>query len=187
MKKKRRQLRKRTSKMRPSTRTRTRTAAHRKRTSTGRHSTARPLRMKVSQVVGVMRREHLSLAQAAKRVGVSPKLVVRESGSSLQRLPNGRYVARATDRLLRVMRIPTVDGIRDISLRNSKDATVIGEYWNAVHAYLAKGDIAGLDRFRDRHITTADGERITLLTDRPALDRLGSAGVLSFESPYPKV
>jgi hypothetical protein len=134
-----------------------------------------------------MRREHLSLAQAARKVGVSPRTVVWESGSSLRRLPNGRYVARATDRLQRVVRMPTADGIRDITLRSSKDATLLGEYWNAVHAYLAKGESAGLDRFRGRHVTTADGERIELLTDRASLNHLGSAGVLSFESMYAKV
>jgi hypothetical protein len=83
--------------------------------------------------------------------------------------------------------MPTADGIRDITLRSSKDATLLGEYWNAVHAYLAKGESAGLDRFRGRHVTTADGERIELLTDRASLNHLGSAGVLSFESMYAKV
>jgi hypothetical protein len=41
-----------------------------------------------------------------------------------------------------------------------------------------------LDSFRGQHVTTTDGERIPLLTDRATLDVLGSAGVLSFESMY---
>lgn len=168
-------------------RPRTPTRVRRKQSSHHRKASAQTLGARVSQVVGLMRREHLSLAQAAKRVGISARVVVRESGTSLQRLPNGRYRARASDRLLRVVRIPTADGIRDASLRNSKDTSLIGEYWNAVHGYLAKGDTAGLDRFRGRHITAADGERIALLTDHDSLDRLGSAGVLSFESMYAKV
>ena len=142
---------------------------------------------KVAHALALMRRGGISLARAAKESGVHRNTIVRLVGASLRKLPNGRFAARTSDRLVRVVRMPTVDGVRDVSLRNSKDATLVGEYWNAVHAYLAKGDTVGLERFVGLHVTTPEGERIVLLTDHASLDRLGSAGVLSFESMYAKV
>lgn len=144
----------------------------------------RGVRARVSQVIGAMRRDGMSLTRASRKLGVGRNTVLRFSGSSLRKLPSGRYVARPTDRLPRLIRIPMSSGVREVTLRSSKDATLVGEYWNAVHAYLAKGDVSGLDRFRGLHIITADGERIVLLTDRASLDQLGGAGVLSFESIY---
>ena len=161
--------------------------SHTRRASRRKSPSQKTTHARVAQAIALMRRAGLSLARASTQTGVNRNTVVRLAGSSLRKLPNGRFVARANDRLLRVVRMPTADGIRDVSLRNSRDATLVGEYWNAVHAYLAKGDAAGLERFRDRHITTADRERIVLLIDRDILDRLGSAGVLSFESMYAKV
>jgi len=64
---------------------------------------------------------------------------------------------------------------------------VIGKYWNAVDLYLNTGDDSGLDAFQGKHIIDADGKRVLLMTDVRELDRLGSAGNLSFESLYARV
>lgn len=141
---------------------------------------------RVAQVLAAMRRDGLSLTRALRGAGVSRRTVERLAGSALRKQPNGRYVARATDRLARVVSIPTPDGVRAIVLRTFRDASRLGEYWNAVHAYLATGDTAGLTRFEGVVLTTTDGERVPLLTDRAVLDHLGYAGVLSFESLYAK-
>lgn len=138
---------------------------------------------KVGQVLTRMR-DGASLAQASREVGVSPRTVERLAGSALRQAPSGRYVARGSDRVQREIRIPSPDGLRDVALADSKQASLVGEYWNAVHAYLAKGDASGLARFSKRHIIDAKGERIPFLVDREALDELGNAGVLSFESIY---
>ena len=39
----------------------------------------------------------------------------------------------------------------------------------------------------DEHVTDADGKQLPLLTDVEVLNRLGSAGILSFESLYARV
>jgi hypothetical protein len=56
----------------------------------------------------------------------------------------------------------------------------------AAGTYLAKGDASGLALFAEAHVTDATGKRIPFLVDRDALDELGNAGVLSFESIYPR-
>jgi hypothetical protein len=107
-------------------------------------------------------------------------------GSALRKRANGQYKAKASDRLLRVLVIPTREGLREIAVRDSRQASQIAEYWNAVHRYLETGDKSALRKFRRKRITDANGVRVPLLTDLGELDRLGSAGVLSFESLYAK-
>ena len=67
------------------------------------------------------------------------------------------------------------------------DASVIGKYWNAVDLYLNTGDDSALDAFQGKYIIDADGGRFFLMTNIRELDRLGSAGNLSFESLYARV
>ena len=129
-------------------------------------------------------REGASLKKASREVGIDPRTVARVAGSALKQARSGRYVPGKSDRLQREVRIPSEGGLRDVTVRDSKQASLIGEYWNEVHAYLAKGDASGLARFAQAHVTDASGKRIPLLVDRDALDELGNAGVLSFESIY---
>ena len=133
-----------------------------------------------------MRADGVSLRQASREFGLDPRTVVRLGGSALRKRANGRYKAKASDRLLRVLRVPTREGLREIAVRDSRQASQVAEYWNAVHRYLETGDDSALRKFRRKRITDANGVRVPLLTDLGELDRLGSAGVLSFESLYAK-
>jgi hypothetical protein len=65
-----------------------------------------------------------------------------------------------------------------------KQASVLGEYMNALHLYQAEGDASQLKTFQGKQIKDANGVDFSLLTDLPLLNRLGSAGALSFESLY---
>ena len=80
--------------------------------------------------------------------------------------------------------LPTPEGLRETAVRGTRRASMVGTYWNAVHRYLETGDASALDEFEGKHLTDAKGVKVPLLTDLPELDRLGSAGVLSFESIY---
>ena len=139
---------------------------------------------RVLAVISKMRTTSASLQNAAREVGITPRTVVRWGGSALRKRTNGRYAAKKSDKLLRVLMVPTSDGVREIGIRNSRDATMLSAYWRAVHKYLSTGDAADLHLFRDSFITTDLGMRLSLPTDPQELDRLGSAGVLSFESLY---
>ncbi|HEY1866745.1 MAG TPA: hypothetical protein VGG70_00520 [Candidatus Cybelea sp.] len=131
-----------------------------------------------------MRTEKLSLSRASREEGVSPATVLRHAKSALRKTSQGRYKARKSDRLLRPLVIPTPDGLAEIATRDSRAATIVGEYWNAVDAYLATGDETELKRFRGVSIIDAQGNVVPLLTDTAELERLGSAGILSFQSIY---
>jgi hypothetical protein len=136
------------------------------------------------KVITKMRGEKLSLKKAALEAGVKPETVKRWAGSALTKRANGRYATKKSDQLLRVLKIPSADGTRDIPVRGSRQATLLAEFWNAAHHYLETGDASRLEKFKGKSIKTADGTEIPLPTDRAELNRLGSAGVLSFESLY---
>src|SRR5690242_2181025 len=65
---------------------------------------------KVISVVSKMRGEKISLKKASQESGVSPSTVKRWAGVALQKRTSGKWSAKQTDNLLRVMLIPTTDG-----------------------------------------------------------------------------
>src|SRR5690349_4063789 len=91
---------------------------------------------RVVQAISRMRAGHVSLFQAAHEFGVSPNQVVRLGGSALRKTPKGRYVARPTDDLLRVLSLPGKRGLREIAFNDSREASLVGRYWDAVRLYL---------------------------------------------------
>jgi len=138
---------------------------------------------RVTQAVSKVR-AHGSLPQAAKDVGLDPRTVLRWGKPALRKLRNGRYAAKASDRLLRVLVVLTHGGKREIALRDSRQASLIAEHWNAADRYVSTGEASAVRKFRDKWITDANGIKHLLLTDLAELNRLGNAGVLSFESIY---
>lgn len=138
----------------------------------------------IARVVTTMRSEGLSLRRAAAEEGISPATVLRNAKGALRKNARGRYRARASDRLLRPLVVPSSQGLAEIATRDSRSATIVGEYWNAVNHYLETGDDTELARFRGVTITAAQGNAVPLLTDTDELERLGSVGILSFQSIY---
>jgi hypothetical protein len=135
-------------------------------------------------VISRMRTEGATLTKASRDAGISPRAVLRLAGSSVRKHSNGRYAAKSSDRLLRILRVPDADGTREVAVKGSRQASLLGEYWAGLQHYLQTGNASRLERFKDKSIKTADGTVIPLLTDKVELNRLGSAGVLSFESIY---
>ena len=140
----------------------------------------------VAKVLKKMRSDQISLQQASRDAGISPRTVTKLAGSALKKGVRGRYEATNSDRLLRVLKIPTADGQVEIGVRGSRQASTLGGYWAAVHKYLATGNSSGLKKFKGKQIKDTTGRVIPLLTDLKELNRLGSADVLSFESLYAK-
>ena len=134
-------------------------------------------------VISKMRADRVSLAQASREYSIDRRRVLKLAGPALRK-KNGRWVATKRDRLLRTLLVPTRDGLREIAVRESQQATFLAQYWDAVQRYLQRGDQSALRQFRGKYITDASNNRISLSTDLQELDRLGNAGVLSFESLY---
>ena len=140
---------------------------------------------RAAHVVSKMRSNRsMSLRRAAAEYQLDPRSVLRLRGSALRKVKNRRYVATKSDRLLTVLVVPSSTGVHEVGIRNSRIASRVAEYWDAVQRYLQIGDEAALNKFQGEQITDASGEKVLLITDTRELDRLGSAGVLSFESLY---
>jgi len=139
---------------------------------------------RVVHVIAKMRSENMSLTKASREFGLSPKVVQARAGSALRKSKNGRYAARPSDKLLRVLVIPSSQGLAEIAVRGSEVASKIAEYSDAVQKYLRTGDSSSLKKFRRPKLLDEKGKRIKLVTDLAKLQELGSAGVLSFESLY---
>jgi hypothetical protein len=125
-----------------------------------------------------------SLNRAAQKFNRDPRTVRRLGKTALRKLRNGRWAAKRTDRLLRVLQRLTPGGKVEVALSDSRQATVLGKYWNAVDLYRNTGDASRLQEFDGEYIIDAAGNHLPLLTDLRTLDLLGSAGVLSFETLY---
>jgi len=139
---------------------------------------------RVVHVIAKMRSEKLSLTGAAREVGVSPRAVTRWAKTALRKDKAGRYRAKRSDRLLRILQTPTPEGMRELAIRNSRQASLLGEYSAALGKYVSTGDSSDLERFAGVYVTDVTGARVPLLTDRPEIDKLASAGLMSFESLY---
>jgi hypothetical protein len=93
----------------------------------------------VAHVISKMRSGRTSLRKAAREFGIEPNQVIRLGRSALKKQKNGRYAAKKTDRVLRMLGVLTVDGKREIAVRDSRQASVIGSHWDAVQRYLQTG------------------------------------------------
>ncbi len=140
----------------------------------------------VASGISLMRSDHLSVPRAAREVGISPRTLKRLGAPGLRKGINGRYVAKARDRLFRPILVLTCEGPREIGIRDSRIATLVAEHWNAAHRYLETGDKSVRRKFRGKSFIDASGSKVRLMTDLGELSRQGNAGNLSFESIYRK-
>ena len=139
-------------------------------------------REKGLRALWLMRNRRMSLAAAAKEVGVTPRFVQKIAGGSLRKV-RARYKPSKGDNLLRIMVLPAEGGRVELEIRGSRNASAVSAYDRAVHRYLYTGDASALEPFFGQFINCR-GQRFPLLTDKRALDRLSRAHAISFESIY---
>jgi hypothetical protein len=121
---------------------------------------------------------------ASKAAGIAPDTVLRYAGSAFEQDRRGRWVAKPTDRLVRRMRFLDARGSLTVEPANSKEASKLAAYHNAVQRYLTNGDYRELRRFARMRLRTRQKTSLPFLTDLATLERLGHAGELSFEDLY---
>jgi hypothetical protein len=127
--------------------------------------------------------EGRSLSAAARLAHTTPATVRKYAGTAVARTTEGRYAATAVDHIARPMRFLAPDGVIAIEVPDSRAATLIGEYWNAVNRYLRTGRADALRRFAGRDVRVGR-RRHRFVTDPLTLDRLANAGEVRFEDLY---
>lgn len=80
----------------------------------------------VAHVISMMRTERFSLQKASKEFGIDPRVVLKLGRSAVRKRKNGKYIARKTDRLLRILSMLTPEGRRAIAVRDSRQASLLG-------------------------------------------------------------
>ena len=124
-------------------------------------------------------RHGATLTRAAKEAGTTPNTVARYTSEQLHR-ERGRVVASRSDRLFRVMNVITTEGVQEVSVRSSRQASVVGEHANAVKKFLLSGDDEPLHKFRGVKVAGRE------LETRPEiLEELQRTSELEYE-PYEK-
>lgn len=141
-------------------------------------------RLRAFDALRIMR-QGISLTEAASLTGTTVPTVLRHVGRAITQLPNGRYQAKPWDRFQRSVRILTASGPERITVKDSRTASKIGRYWNAVDNFVLNGDSQALERF-SRKFFQVNGVKHQFLTDLDLIERLAFAGEISFEDLYAK-
>ncbi len=120
-----------------------------------------------------MRRGEGSLSKLARKAGISPKTVRRASGAFQKR--GSRWVATRSDRIQRYLQTYEHGARRSFLVGDSKTATLLSRYANAVRHYFETGDASRLKEFEGRTYVDVAGKFHTFETDprklRAALER----------------
>lgn len=155
-------------------------------------ATAQQKRADALEVLGIIRQSKRDLSSAVRQFNllnpdrrITSRTVIKYGKPALRRA-KGLWTAKPYDRLLRILRFPTREGVIDLEVRDSRSASLIGEYWNAVAKSVATGDSRDLRRFRGKSVRSGKVGWPFLI--RPeVLDNLGDAGEFNFETIYEDV
>jgi hypothetical protein len=96
-----------------------------------------------------------SLPQAANDNGITVKNVIKHTNGFKK--VNGKPVVKRWDRITRVMRINTGRKEKSVEIKDSRTASVVGRYHNAVKQFLNTGDKSKLKQFRNKKVKDHKG------------------------------
>lgn len=140
------------------------------------------LQSKAFDVLSMMRTDGLSRTRAAQIAGISTRELHERVGRVLVKRGR-RWIAKPWDRIPRPVRFLSEDGVFSVVARDSRTASRIARYWNAVDRYLRTGDASVLDEFRSQSFTSY-GLTYEYVTDVEVLDRLALVGEVRIDDIY---
>ena len=111
-----------------------------------------------------------TLPQAANDNNVSVKNVIKHTNGFKK--VNGKPVVKRWDRIKRVMRVNTSGKEKSVEIRDSRTASVVGRYHNAVKQFLNTGDKTKLSKFRNKKIKDSKGKLHRLETNPDEIIRI---------------
>jgi hypothetical protein len=108
-------------------------------------------------------RDGISLTKASGEVGLNTETVRQHVGPAIYKRKR-RWRAKLSDRIERQMQIYTRGRVKAIVLTNSKDASVVGQYFNDVKKALETGDEQILKKYKKYEIKDSKGKKQKLET-----------------------
>jgi hypothetical protein len=121
------------------------------------------IRSRANEVLQLMRRKGYSLSRASNEVGITPNAVINNTGAL--RKVGSRWTVKKHDSLERTMVIFSNGRTYIITVKDSRHASLIGRYHNAVKMYRNTGDVSYLKPFKGKRVKDNDGMWHTLETD----------------------
>jgi len=129
------------------------------------------LREKSLAVISELRNtKNKTLPQAANNNDISAKNVIKHTNGFKK--VNGKSVVKRWDRIKRMMRVNTKGKEKSIEIRDSRTASVVGRYHNAVKQFLNTGDKSKLSKFRNKKIKDSNGKLHRLETNPDEIIRI---------------
>ena len=104
-----------------------------------------------------------TLPQVANDNDITVKNVIKHTNGFKK--VNGKPVVKRWDRIRRVMRINTGRKEKSVEIKDSRTASVVGRYHNAVKQFLNTGDKTKLAKFRNKKIKDSKGKLHRLETN----------------------
>ena len=130
-------------------------------------------REKSLEVLREVRRNNKSLSAASKDKGLSLKTVLQNT-SAFKKVGN-RWISKTYDHIPRVMKINEKGRVRSIEITDSRTASIIGRYHNAVKKYIETGDTKELAKFEGKTIKDSNGNLHVFETDTETLEEINEA------------
>jgi hypothetical protein len=124
-------------------------------------------RRRALEVVSEARRGKGSLSKLARARGIAPKTVRRASGAFRKR--GGRWVVTKTDRVERWLKSYEGGYRTEVLVNDSRTASLLSRYSNAVGRYLETGDPSGLAEFDGKSYRDVNGTVHTFETNPDAI------------------
>jgi hypothetical protein len=140
----------------------------------------RAQRSKALSVLSQARRGKGSLSKLARNEGLSARTVRRASGAFRKR--GGRWVATRQDRIQRWLKTYENGQRREVLINDSRTATLLSKYANAVNECLRTGDPEVLRPFEGKTYRDASGEEHSFETDPQALRDIAERSEEDFAS-----
>lgn len=122
----------------------------------------RNVRMLSLKTLDLMR-EGKSLSKSSFEVGIKTDIAKQHLKSAIYKRRE-RWRAKKIDFIQRRMNIYERGKIKSITVTNSKDSSLIGEYYNDLKKLLEKGDTSVLRKYKRRVIRDSKGRRHRLET-----------------------
>lgn len=111
-----------------------------------------------------------TLPQAANDNNITAKNVIKHTNGFKK--VNGKPVVKRWDRIKRVMRINTDKKEKSVEIKDSRTASVVGRYHNAVKQFLNTGDKSKLSKFRNKKVKDSKGKLHRLETSPDEIIRI---------------
>lgn len=116
----------------------------------------KPLRERSLEILGIARKSKQSLSKIAKKHHTTANTVIKNT-NAFKKI-NNRWIPKKFDKISRSMIINENGKEKSIEINNSKTASIIGKYHNAVKQFLNTGDKKFLSEFRNKTIKDSNGK-----------------------------